>query len=266
MFDFLKRIKAADASRRWDKAIELNMRSSRCIIAAADENRVADLRRLLDCLKHLARDEAGRTPLMYAARRGNIECLKLLLPFSDAKDAEHNKQSALHWAASHGQLHAVEALLPNSDANALDLFGDSALSVAARNGHEEIVRALAPATHDCRNALMSAVCLGRTACVQILIDRARPQDCFFPWVSGGTPLRRSAEDGSEGCLAVLLPKYGAQQIDELRWAAEAAHAQGKLSSSHLIQRRIADVEREMLDQQTRGRLGRLDFARASARL
>lgn len=266
MFDFLKKIKADHSSRRWDKAIEKDMRTSRCLIAAADENRVADLSRLLERIDFSARDEAGRTPLMYAARRGHIECLKLLLPFSDAKDTEHNKQSAMHWAASQGQLLAVQALLPRSDANALDLFGDTALSAAARGGHEEIVRLLAPATHDCRNALMSAVCLDRTACLQILIDRARPQDCIFPWVSGGTPLRRSAQDGSEGCLAVLLPKYDAPQIDELRWAAEAAQTQGKLSSSHLIQRRIADIEREMLDQEMPGRLGRLDLARSSARL
>jgi len=80
-------------------------------------------------------DEHGNTALMSAAysRVENEECVRLLLPLSDAKAVNCIGRTALMFAASVSKPESVRALLPHSDAKAADGDGQTALMSAAAN-------------------------------------------------------------------------------------------------------------------------------------
>ncbi len=87
---------------------------------------------------------AGRTPLMIAAERGDLETLSTLITAGDALDAEDGQgMTALAAAAAAGKTQAVETLLAAGAApDALDHEGWSALGHALRAGHAPVAIAL----------------------------------------------------------------------------------------------------------------------------
>lgn len=76
--------------------------------------------------------------LRWAAQKGHLEIVKLLLPISDPKA---NKSQAIRYAAQNGHLEIVKFLLPVSDPKA---DKNHALRYAAHNGYLEIVKLLLP--------------------------------------------------------------------------------------------------------------------------
>jgi ankyrin repeat protein len=65
--------------------------------------------------------EAGRTALMLAARRGDAECVKALLPVSDASALDHEKLEAFDHALKSGNVPSILAL-PGHAATKQQLF------------------------------------------------------------------------------------------------------------------------------------------------
>lgn len=83
------------------------------------------------------RDKEGRTPLLLAATKGNIECGKMLLESGAEKNAKSNDgRTALHRAVANGNRRMVEMLI-QLDANPriCDDRGRSALDIARDKGH-----------------------------------------------------------------------------------------------------------------------------------
>lgn len=108
----------------------------------------------------------GSSALRFAAERGHVECVKLLIPLSDPKA---NDSEALRKAAFNGHAECVLLLAPVSDPKANHSY---ALRWAAYNGQSETVRQLIPASdpkdsESC--ALRWAVRNGHVECAKLLI-------------------------------------------------------------------------------------------------
>ncbi|PRZ56449.1 ankyrin repeat protein [Paraburkholderia fungorum] len=172
----------------------------------------------------------GETPLMLAARRGDVECVKELLPVSDlaAQDLE-SEMTALHWAAHAGRLQwggyyrgsatglderqaqVIELLAPKSDLAARTLCGKTPLLIAAERGSASAIAALiersdlAAADHSGRTALHYAAEADPalpTVCLRAIIAGSNPAACTR---DGETALMLAARRGNAAALAELLP-------------------------------------------------------------
>jgi len=153
-----------------------------------------------DCVRALipfsdanAIDNTGRTALMHAAGGGYAERVQMLLEVSDAKVADGGGQTALMMACATRSTACVKALLPRSNANAVDEMGRFALfhafGVGAAPEPVEIVRLLAPATSP------------RLIKSRLEIQRQ-------------TVLMLAAIEGAAECVKLLLPKSRPDEQDE----------------------------------------------------
>ena len=89
-------------------------------------------------------DEAGGTPLIWAARAPSPECVKLLLPVSNAQaKTTEGQQSALMFAARKSDPECLMLLLGESNPLDKDCDGQTALMAAAQSGAVECARILA---------------------------------------------------------------------------------------------------------------------------
>jgi ankyrin repeat protein len=116
------------------------------LILAAREGHIETAAAILRFRPRLdQRNRNGDSALMFAASRGDMKLLDLLLA-SGAKTNPvrgENIWTALHYAAFENRLPAVERLLAaGADINALTPNLSDALMLAARNGHTDIARRL----------------------------------------------------------------------------------------------------------------------------
>jgi len=115
----------------------------------------------------------GRTPLMIAAAKGRLAFVEMLLPLSDTRATEPNGgNSALTFAIDDHHIECVKALLPASDANLAfrDTSGDATtpLNLAAERGYLDIVKLLAPLARECWRPLQAAARNCQWDCVDYL--------------------------------------------------------------------------------------------------
>ena len=191
------------------------------------------------------RDSAGITPLIWAARYGNVEVVRLLLRKKhiqpDQQDVNYGR-TALSWAAGNGHEGVVGLFLepqfvnPGSvgrwwgkAARAMDIFlggryinpdssskyGRTPLSWATENGHEGIVKLLLerkdvnPNTQDTRDGqtpLSWAVEKGHEAIVKLLLEQDGINPDTRDIKSGRTLLTWAAQNGYEGVVKLLLER------------------------------------------------------------
>jgi len=162
-------------------------------------------------------DAAGRTPLIWAAIKGDYESAKLLLQAgASTKYAEQERFTALHRAVGSGCLPLVELLLlMGMSVSDRTVFGDTALHVAAwtnvpfPEGNIAVMNVLylAGAAIDARNengvtALQSAACLDRVqSAIWLLAHGADPNSRDN---LGDVPLFESICYNTHSVLGVLL--------------------------------------------------------------
>lgn len=94
-------------------------------------------------------DELGRTPLMNAARVGDLKSVQHLLKHrADPNLATHKARwTALMWAARRGQVDVIKALLnAGADPRAVDAKGENALAIARRFKRSAAVAMLSDVT------------------------------------------------------------------------------------------------------------------------
>ncbi len=172
----------------------------------------------------------GETPLMLAARRGDVDCVKELLPVSDlaARDLE-NDMTPLHWAAHTGRLEwggyyrnsatgfgerqtqIIELLAPASDLAARTDSGHTPLLIAAEYGRASAIAPLIKGSD-----LAAADNSGRTVLHYAAVaDPALPTECLSAIIAGSNPqattrdgetaLMLAARCGNAEAVAALLP-------------------------------------------------------------
>ena len=90
------------------------------------------------------RDDFGATPIHFAARNGNLECLKWLVTRSGVSPnaVARNGATAAHDAAAMGHLGCLHYLLENTACSASDatVEGATALHMACRFGRLKVVK------------------------------------------------------------------------------------------------------------------------------
>lgn len=163
-----------------------------------------------------ADDSYGRSPLSWAAQRGNTKVVEWLL----GKSADPNSKATaifmdgctpLWFAAQNGHDAVVRALVAkdgvDSDSKIVD--GQTPLSRAARNGHEAVVKLLLDHgaeinsnDNNGRKPLSLAARDGHEAVVELLLDRDAEINSNDN--DGRTPLSFAAENGREGVVKALL--------------------------------------------------------------
>ncbi len=150
---------------------------------AAQTGNTARLRELLEQNRDLAGlpDEAGYTPLHYAAYFGHTDVARYLIAIGadvSAVSMDPLRNQPLHAAAGSGHTEIARVLLDaGADVNAEQSGQWTALHGAAQKGHLEVVA--------------------------LLVERgARPDGRSY---SGSTPLSLAREKGHEAVVALLAP-------------------------------------------------------------
>ena len=143
--------------------------------ADCDDNTIRILAPLTDDPN--APNKLGRTPIHWAAHKGNIEIIKILAPLTDNPNAPNKDgETPMHHAAYNGHTEIVKFLAPLTDnPNAQDKHGYTPIYWATCKGHTEIVKILAPlsdnpntANKDGDTPIFEAVCKGNIEIVHIL--------------------------------------------------------------------------------------------------
>jgi len=149
-----------------------------CIAAQNGSERA--LKALLDGRANLAlADKKGMTAAHWAALKGRIACLRLLIDAGAQLEAKTSSGgfTPLHLAAQEGHAECCSLLLAmGSDANACTTaLGDTALSVAICFKHATCVHVLLPASDlsvtikEGRNALHLSIITGNLECFELLL-------------------------------------------------------------------------------------------------
>lgn len=93
-----------------------------------------------DCNARSCDHYYGWTALMYAANHGHADCIRLLLPFSDARAQDDQGQTALMWAVKSSHAACIEVLLPASDALTKNNAGHTASDMARESQSHGLAR------------------------------------------------------------------------------------------------------------------------------
>ena len=94
-------------------------------------------------------DQSNRTPLYFAAERGYLEIVNLLIEHkADVNSLDRRQETAMFKPAGNGHKAVVERLLiAGTDPTILDMWKRTPLRFAAKKGHIDIVRLLLAETH-----------------------------------------------------------------------------------------------------------------------
>jgi len=202
------------------------------LMLAAQMSRVACVQALL---RHLPREQCavgnysqGPTALDKAINQGDLECVRLLAPFTDMSAPRHGSQSPpLVKAASMGRLDILEMLFPHCEPNARDPYGRTALHAAAASkqpGALDCVRFLlaqpgvkiAPSEpdthkHPAAQIVFDAILEDHVEVVRLLaphfdLDRAgQTNHLLIRWKGTTTALLEAIECDATQCFGFLLP-------------------------------------------------------------
>ena len=194
--------------------------------AAARDGAEATLRCLLeeDDSALEQQDAHGSRPLHWAAGRGCIACMQLLLQRGAAVEPPCAKgRTPLHWAARHGQLECIELLVAAGAHPARrSLDGTTALHLAAWRGHVHVCDWL-KAADACGWHLPNAfgcdaghwAAMGGDAALLVLHMLDAGWDWAKPNGAGHTPLHKAAAHNAGAAVEWLLARMPQGELDAL---------------------------------------------------
>lgn len=146
-------------------------------------------------------DRHGSSAVDWAAGNGHLECVKLILPYTDGRQlCRRDGRGPLHWACRHGRLDMARFLLSLGAVEQRAADGTTPLMLACFGGHTEVADYLLSAradlaaqnSYDC-DAGHFAGLGGSVAACEFLLEKGlsltRPQS------SGHTALHKAAERG-----------------------------------------------------------------------
>lgn len=166
--------------------------------------------------------EPGQNALMYAAERGNKECIELLIKAGVDVDMPSRKgKTALYLAAARGQAETVERLIQeNANPNVPDREQRTPLMIAAWGGWNQVVKTLVAkhAALDERDdggytAVFHAATNGKHDALKALMDAHANPDIplNLPGITKNwTPIMEAAREGDLKSVEILL-QGGAQK-------------------------------------------------------
>ncbi len=162
-----------------------------------------------------AKDNAGHTALLWAARCGYTDLVKFLQGKGAAIDAKDNAgRTGLMWAAERRDKDMVALLLDSgANINERDNFGDTALTYAAEGQDEDIVALLrekgtpeTPANRTALSLMVDAVKRGYPATIAKLLDEHGAAIINNRDIHGWTPLSWAARMGQKDTVQLFLDR------------------------------------------------------------
>ena len=168
-----------------------------------------------------ATDCSGGAALVWAARRGHEEVVKVLLERKDTNPDRvdtYYGQTPLSWAADKGHSRVVKMLLEREGVNPNHIdtyYGHTPLRWAAEWGHEEVVKMLLERedvnpdhmdTYYGQTPLSRAAELGHEEVVRLLLEREGVDPNTIDIRTGRTPLSWAAFRGRVGVVKILLER------------------------------------------------------------
>ncbi|MDP5290919.1 ankyrin repeat domain-containing protein [Oceanimonas sp. CHS3-5] len=184
--------------------------------AAAINGNAAAISTLLDAGAKLeSRDDNGRTALMLATRRNQVEAARLLIAAgADVNAKDDINDSPYLYAGASGYNEILELTLAHgADLASTNRYGGTALIPAAERGHIDTVKMLIAAGVDVNHinrlhwtALMEAIVLGQggpahTRIVALLLEAGA--DPNIADADGITPLQHARQRGYTGMVQLL---------------------------------------------------------------
>lgn len=160
-------------------------------------------------------DANGRTPLLWATWRGDVESVRSLIDAgADIDTVDHQGDSALAKACHAGSLPCVELLLEaNARVDSRDMFGTQAIHLASmnpKNGTRIVRELVAKGADPCARSasempLHSAAVHGSRETVEYLLS-FDPSTINAPNVYGDTPSMLASRFGNRPVLELLLAR------------------------------------------------------------
>lgn len=198
------------------------------LIIAAQNKRV-------DAVKMLAEHESGVsgwTTLIYASCIGNIELVSHNL--HEVKRKDDTGMTALMWAARNGYHDAVK-LLAEHEHSILDKDGQTAMMWAAQNGHSKSVSLLLDYEKGVKSAkgmtsLMLAAEAGHLEVVQVLINA----ECNMQDSNARTALMYAAMNGHINVVKALVKCEGGATDNDGYTALQLAEKHGEQDVAEIL--------------------------------
>ena len=162
-------------SMRRSRNAELRERKNTALLAAASHGDVSEVQRLINEGADVQLgDNAGWPPIIWAAREGHNEVVKLLLEHGanpNVVETGNSNMTPLHWAATSDNVDCVRMLLENgADVNRSTTYGYTALMMAANSASPQLVQLLL----DYKPDLDLRNNEGQTALAFVKVSRDRP--------------------------------------------------------------------------------------------
>jgi ankyrin repeat protein len=205
------------------------------------------------------------TPLIFAAGKGHLSCVSLLLAVKATVNLLHAGADALHYAARRGHADVVECLVhANADFHSHDINGRTPLSVAAAGSHEHVLRVLLDARanvnlssrprHKLNSKPLTAACYSSLPpnVFRLLLDaRADVHVATTYW--GDTVLSLAAQTGRPDTVIKMILRAKANVHSasaDCYTALHQAAKYGRRSIVDLLLRAKADVRAVTTDGDT----------------
>eukprot|EP01047_Picozoa_sp_COSAG01_P002218 COSAG01_NODE_58_length_30193_cov_12.302020_1_plen_1409_part_00 len=213
-------------------------------------------------------DVHGKTPLMWAAEKGQEKALQLLLSARIGAELEAKDKyglTALHWAATNGQLGALQLLLSEgvgAELETKDKWGRTPLHLAAANGQVEALRLLLSEglraeleakTKNGRTALHCAAQTGQVEALRLLLSAKIGAELEAKTKNGRTALHCAAQTGQREVLRLLLSaEIGAELEAKDERGLTAVHVAAQNGQVEAL-RLLLGVGAELEDKSEEGR-------------
>jgi len=173
-----------------------------------------------------SRDGSGRTPLMLAAKRGDVESVRdLIVRGADVNTKNNKGHSSLNYAAEKGHTGVVRLLLDNgADINARSNKGSTALMLAVEGNHVDTTKLLIERGADIRlkrwgcNLLEMAAGMGRPEIIRLLAEHGADVNEVTD-ENGMTPLMWAARDGRLESVKTLVSLGADVTMERDGWSA-----------------------------------------------
>lgn len=196
-----------------------------------------------NCVRLLAEKEAGvttttgRTALFWALLNGHDDCAEILY-LKEHEICDNKKQTPLMAAAVGGSISFVSRMVESGlYTDSVDIDGETALMKAADANKPECVDVLMSRTNDLRKttpkgmtALMFAAATDATECIKKLI----PAEAKMRDVRGSTALMYAASNGKLEAVRILLEHEGGLLANDGVTALFLAGIQGHLECVKLL--------------------------------
>jgi ankyrin repeat protein len=210
---------------------------------------------------------SGETPLMVAAKRGNVETVKALLAGGANPNAQESSagQTALMWALSSRQAAAVDELVKHgADVQLASKTGFTPLMFAAQQGDVDSGRILIRAGAKANDAqpksgltpLLIASAMGNAKAVDLLLDNGADPNAVD--TNGYAPLHKVVRDSDYGidverkdaivAIVKSLLKHGADPNLRIKQDKAKAAAEIKAGANAFYGKRTAVTVTEIVLQ------------------